>query len=139
MDAVWTAAEVENLRDCLSAEAESIPPGEVRRVAIPGAVVDPRLMLVALPTRTIRDLGLERTGGTRRAGSIGLGDVAMYDPVRLTIQGRTCTMDVMEVPDEMPASIGRLPILHLDLVVNEVSRTLTGNPAHDGEHIYELY
>jgi hypothetical protein len=59
--------------------------------------------------------------------------------VRLTIQGRTCTMDVMEVPDGVPVLIGQLPLEHLDFVVDLRSRTLIGNPAHGGEHMYELY
>jgi hypothetical protein len=66
------------------------------------------------------------------------GEASMYDVVRLTIQGRECTMDVMEVPDSVPVLIGQLPLEHLDLVVDPRSRTLTGNPAHGGEHVYEL-
>ena len=42
----------------------------------------------------------------------------MYDAVRLTIQGRNCTMDVMEVPDDVPVLIGQLPLEHLDFVVD---------------------
>ena len=63
----------------------------------------------------------------------------MYDPVRLTIQGRSCTMDVMEAPDAVPVLIGQLPLEHLGFVVDLRSRTLIGNPAHGGEHIYEQY
>ena len=63
----------------------------------------------------------------------------MYEPVRLTICGRTCTMDVMEVPDDVPVLIGQLPLEHLDLVVDLRSHSLIGNPAHGGEHVYELY
>ena len=63
----------------------------------------------------------------------------MYDPVRLTIQGRTCTMDVIEVPDDVPVLIGQLPLEQLDFVIDPRNRTLTGNPAHGGEHMFELY
>jgi hypothetical protein len=35
--------------------------------------------------------------------------------------------------------IGQLALEHLDLVVDTRGRTLIGNPAHGGEHIYELY
>ena len=71
--------------------------------------------------------------------SIGVAEAAIYEAVRLTIQGRTCTMDVMEVPDNVPVLIGQLPLEHLDLVVDLRSRTLIGNPAHGGDHMYELY
>jgi hypothetical protein len=63
----------------------------------------------------------------------------MYEAVRLTIQGRSCTMDVLEAPDDVPVLIGQLPLEHLDLVVDLRNRCLIGNPAHGGEHIYEMY
>jgi len=47
-------------------------------------------------------------------------------------------MDVIEVPDSVPVLIGQLPLEHLDFVVDPRSRTLIGNPAHGGEHVYEL-
>jgi hypothetical protein len=84
-------------------------------------------------------LGLSKTSSKRVTSSIGLGEASMYEAVRLTIQGRTCTMDVMEVPDSVPVLIGQIPLEHLDLVVDSRNRTLVGNPAHGGEHIYELY
>ena len=49
------------------------------------------------------------------------------------------TMDVMEVPDTVPVLIGQLPLEHLDFVEDMRSRKLIGNPAHGGEHVYELY
>jgi hypothetical protein len=63
----------------------------------------------------------------------------LYEAVRLTIQGRTCTMDMMEVPDDAPVLIGQIPLGHLDLVVDLLSRALIGNPAHGVEHTFELY
>ena len=95
--------------------------------------------MLSLPTRVIQQLGLARTVSKRVTSRIGLGEAYLYEAVRLTIQGRSCTMDVMEVPDTVPALIGQLPLEHLDLVVDLRSRTLIGNPAHGGEHVYELY
>ena len=62
----------------------------------------------------------------------------VYSAVRLTIQGRSCTMDVMEVADDVPVLIGQLPLEHLDFVVDMRKHELIGNPAHGGEHVYEL-
>ena len=69
----------------------------------------------------------------------GVGEALMYQAVRLTIQGRDCTMDVIEVPDNVPVLIGQLPLEHLDFVVDLRARKLIGNPAHGGEHLYEMY
>ena len=48
-------------------------------------------------------------------------------------------LDVMEVPDDVPVLVGQLPLEQLDVVIDLRSRTLIGNPAHGGEHIFELY
>jgi hypothetical protein len=48
-------------------------------------------------------------------------------------------MDVLEVPDGLPVLIGQIPLEHLDFVVDLRNRKLIGNPAHGGEHMYELY
>ena len=118
-------------RDCL--------PEDVRRIVVPDALVDTGATLLSLPRRLIGQLGLARTGTKRITSSTGGGEAGMYEAVRLTIRGRTCTMDVMEVPDDVPVLIGQLPLEHLDLVVDLRSRSLIGNPAHGGEHVYELY
>jgi hypothetical protein len=71
--------------------------------------------------------------------SIGLAEAGVYEAVRLTIMGRFCTTDVVEVPDSVPVLIGQLPLENLDFVVDLRSRSLIGNPAHGGEQIFELY
>jgi hypothetical protein len=35
--------------------------------------------------------------------------------------------------------IGQIPLENLDLVVDLHARRLTGNPAHGGEQVFELY
>jgi hypothetical protein len=144
MDRVLTEATIENLGDLWEAERGYPSAHKPRRVTVPDAVVDERVTLLSLPTRLIRQLGLEKTGSKRVTSSAGPTEAAMYEAgmyeaVRLTIQGRSCTMDVMEVPDDVPVLIGQIPILHLDFVIDSRSRTLIGNPAHGGEHMYELY
>ena len=71
--------------------------------------------------------------------SAGEGRAAVYEPVRVTIQDRDCTVDVIEVPDSVPALIGQIPLEMMDLVVDCHRRRLTGNPAHGGEHVIELF
>ncbi len=63
----------------------------------------------------------------------------MYEAVRLTIMGRSCKMDVLEVPDGVPALIGQIPLEYLDFVVDPQQQILIGNPAHGGEHTFEMY
>jgi predicted aspartyl protease len=139
MGRVLTEATIENLEDLWAVKRGLLTPEQARRIIVPDALVDTGATLVSLPTRLIQRLGLAKTGSKRVTSSIGLAESAMYEAVRLTIQGRSCTMDVMEVPDTVPVLIGQLPLEHLDLVIDTRSRALIGNPAHGGEHIYEMY
>ena len=139
MGRVLTEAFVENLKDLWAVETGLLTLDQARRVTVADALVDTGATLLSLPTRLIQQLGLTRTASKRVTSRIGLGEAFIYEAVRLTIQGRSCTMDVLEVPDTVPALIGQLPLEHLDLVVDLRSRTLIGNPAHGGEHVYELY
>jgi predicted aspartyl protease len=139
MGRVLTEASIENIEDLWAVKRGLLAPEEARRIAVADALVDTGATLLSLPTRLIQQLGLTQTATKRVTSSTGLAEAAMYEAVKLTIQGRTCTMDVMEVPDSVPVLIGQLPLEHLDLVVDLRNRALTGNPAHGGEHIYELY
>jgi predicted aspartyl protease len=139
MGRVLTEATIESLQDLWDAERGLSSADQVRRVTVPDALVDTGATLLSLPTHLIRQLGLKERYKKQVRSSIGVSEAAVYDPVRLTIQGRTCTMDVMEVPDDIPVLIGQLPLEHLDFVVDLRSRSLIGNPAHGGEHVYELY
>jgi predicted aspartyl protease len=139
MGRVRTEATIENLQDVWDAKRQRIPDDQVRRVTVPDALVDTGATMLSMPTRLIRQLGLEEQYKKRVRSSIGVSEAAVYAAVRLTIQGRECTMDVMEVPDGTPVLIGQLPLEQLDFVVDLQSRSLIGNPAHGGEQMFELY
>jgi predicted aspartyl protease len=134
-----TEATIENLNDLWDSKRGMLAVEQVRRLTVPDALVDTGATLLSMPTRLIRQLGLRQTGSKHVISSGGPVEAAMYDAVRLTIQGRECTMDVLEVPDSVPVLIGQIPLEHLDLVVDLQSRRLIGNPAHGGEHVYEMF
>jgi len=139
MGRVTTEATIESLKDLLAVELGVMTADQVRQITVPDALVDTGATWLSLPTRMIRQLGLKKTGSKRVISSTGLAEADMYGAVKLTIQGRSCTMDVIEVPDTVPVLIGQLPLESLDLVIDPRNRTLTGNPAHGGEHVIELY
>jgi predicted aspartyl protease len=136
---VLTEAKIENLKDVWAVERGLQTVELARAVIVPDAMVDTGATLLSLPTALIHRLGLAKVSSKRVRSSIGVTEAAMYEAVRLTIGGRSCTMDVMEVPDDVPVLIGQLPLDHRDFVVDLRSRSLNRNPAHGGEHIYELY
>jgi predicted aspartyl protease len=139
MGRVLTEALIENLQDLWDAERGLLPSDQVRRITVPDARADTGATLLSIPTRLIRQLGLAERYKKRVTSSTGGGEASVYEAVRLTIQGRDCTMDVVEVPDDVPVLIGQLPLEHLDLVVDLRNRSLIPNPAHGGEHVYEMY
>jgi predicted aspartyl protease len=139
MGKVLAAAKVENLSDLFGAEQGSPPPEQVRRVEVDDALVDAGASMLGVPKRLIAQLGLKpyRTRKAQTAG--GPVSLPVYSAVRLTVQGRDCTCDVLELPDECPVLIGRIPLEQLDFVVDPVGQRLIGNPAHGGEHVAEMY
>lgn len=136
---VRTEVTIENWEDLCVAERGLCAPEQVRRATVKEALVDPGATLVAVPRSLIRQLGLSKRPAKWLTDTIGLHEPALYGPVRLTIQGRGCTMDVMAGADDLPVIIGRLPLHHMDLVIDSRNRCLLGNPAHGGEQVYELY
>ncbi len=139
MGRVLTEATIENLGDLLEAKRGKMAPEQVRRITVPDALVDTGATTVALPTHLLQKLGLEKRYEKRARSSVGTGTVAVYEAVRVTIQGRDATVDVMEVPDGVPVLIGQIPLEMMDFVVDLRERKLIGNPAHGGEHVLELY
>ena len=132
-------ARFENLKDLWAVEQGLQRPDQALTITIPDALVDSGATLLSLPTSLIRQLGLTQFATKRVRSSTGLTEVAMYETVRLTIMGRSCKMDVLEVPDGVPALIGQIPLGYLDFVVDPQSQSLVSNPAHGGEHTFEMY
>src|SRR5262245_26170107 len=102
MGRVLTEATIENWGELWAVERGLLSADQVRRIIVPDALVDTGATLLSLPTRLIRQLGLKECYKKQVRSSLGLSEAAVYDAVRLTIQGRSCTMDVMEVPDDVP-------------------------------------
>ena len=112
---------------------------EVRSIECAEALVDTGALTLSLPKRFVTQLGLKpfKTRHARtRSGSV---TVQIFGTIKLTIQGRECTCDVVEVPDDIPVLVGNLPLELLDFVVDPSGQRLIGNPAHDGEQVIELY
>ncbi len=139
MGRVTTEAIIENLDDLWAVRRRALPPERVRRVVVPDALAYTGASWLSLPISVIHELGLGKIGSRRMTTSSGAGASSVYDAVRLTIQGRSITVDVAEVPDGVPVLIGQLPLEGLDLIVDLRNRTLIGNPAHGGEYIIEMY
>ena len=139
MGKVLVTAKMENLEDLYSVKKGILSSGQVRSVEVPDALVDTGAIMLSLPKRIIDQLGLARFGTRRVRTSSGIVDAGVYEVVRVTIEGRECRVDVLEVPDDCPVLIGQIPLEALDFVVNPVSGKLMGNPDHGGEHMVDAF
>ncbi len=139
MGRVLVTARIENMSDLHAVQLGVLTSDQVRFVEVADALVDTGASTLSLPTRMIALLGLNFLRTQRVRAATGSGQTQVYGTVRLTIQGRACPTDVLEVPDDCPVLIGQIPLEAMDWVVDLTGRQLIGNPAHGGELIYELY
>ena len=139
MGRVLTEATIENIIDIWDVQRGVIPTEKARRVNVSNALVDTGATTLALPTDLIQQLGLVKSYEKQAISSQGMDSVSIYSAARLTIMDRFCTVDVIEVSNDVPVLIGQIPLEMLDLVVDLQSRKLIGNPAHGGEQVLELY
>jgi predicted aspartyl protease len=139
MGKVLVAAKVENLEDLFNAEKGLLAADQVRRVEVTDALVDTGATGLLMPKRLIAQLGLRQFRTRQARGVGGSVELPMYSAVRLTIQGRDCTLDVGELADDYPVLIGQVPLDLLDWVVDLQGQRLVGNPAHGGEHVLEVF
>ncbi len=139
MGRVTTEATILNLNDILEAAQGKLAEDQIRKVVVPSALVDTGAWSLSLPTSLIRQLGLIKLATKQVMTSKGPSTSDVYAVARLTIQGRDCSLDVMEVPDGVPVLIGQIPLELLDFVVDPKNQRLIVNTDHGGEHIIEMY
>lgn len=136
---VIVTAKIESLEDLYKVQLGLLPAEQVRSVEVADALVDTGASTLSMPKHLIAQLGLKPTRSRKARTSAGPLTLQMYGTVRLSIQGRECPCDVVELPDDCPVLIGQLPLEAMDWVIDPMSQRLIGNPAHGGEHIIELY
>jgi predicted aspartyl protease len=138
MGKVLAAAKIENLEDLYAVHRGLLTADQVRTLDVTDALVDTGAIGLMIPTRLIPALGLRPTRMLQGRSVSGTFGMQVYGVVRLTIQGRECSVEVYEVPDPNPILIGQIPLEALDWVVDTVGRQLIGNPAHGGQHVAEV-
>ncbi len=97
MGRVLTAIKAENLEDLFAVKRGLIRPAEVRSVQVKDALVDTGATILSLPSRLIKQLGLEFKYHRLTDTPVGLRKAKVYSPVRLSIADRECVVDVAEV------------------------------------------
>lgn len=139
MGAVRVAVKIEPWEDLFRQQRGELSAAEVRHVEVADALVDTGAFRLSLPRRFIDQLGLSVLRVQTARTTNGTVPRRVYSPVRLTIQGRDTTCEVVEIPDDCPLLVGQLPLEGLDFIVDPKRQQLIGNPDHGGEHMIDLY
>lgn len=66
-------------------------------------------------------------------------EVNAYEPVRIELLGRRETFTVTKASRRSMNTLGRLPLMLLDFVVDPQSQKLIGNPEHGGVQMTEIF
>jgi len=103
------------------------------------ALVDTGATRLYLKPSVIRALGLEKLDTIISQTSNGPAKRAVYEPVRLEVQGRYGNFDVVDVGENVPNLVGQIPLEYLDFVVDPKQRKLIPNPEHGGRQMTEEY
>ena len=137
MGRTYVDVEVENLSDLEMAEAKGGRKGKVRREKV-RSLVDTGSALFCLPRSTIAKLGLRLARSAKVRTGDGPVERRIYHAAQLTILGRQCDTEVMEIPDDLPPLVGFIPLEILDLVVDPKSNRVIPNPEHGGKYTLDL-
>jgi predicted aspartyl protease len=133
------SAKIENAGDLYAAHKGRLPDDQVHRIEVSDAQVDTGASHLAMPKRLIDQLDIPQISSGSAKTTAELRTFGIYGPVRLTIQGRTCSVDVAEIADECPVLIGYIPLENLDFVVDPKNQRLIGNPDHGGEFMIDMF
>jgi predicted aspartyl protease len=136
---ILVSAKIENVVDLYSASKGQIPDDQVRRIEVTDAQVDTGASHLGMPKHLIDHLGIPQVSSGRAKTTSWLRTFGIYGPVRLTIQGRSCSVDVAEIADECPVLIGYIPLENLDFVADPCNQRLIGNPEHGGEFMFDMF
>jgi clan AA aspartic protease len=140
MGKVLVPVLIESMEDLFEVNRNRRKPEEVRCIEVADALVDTGATYLSLPQRLVRQLGLMQFRSRRARISSGeVKEFNMFSVVKLTVQGRDCVVEVAEISDDCPVLIGQLPLEALDFVVDPIGQRLIGNPAHGGEHMFDMF
>ena len=139
MGRVVVEVRIENIQDLFDINRGLMGIDDLRFVEVSDALVDTGATNLSMPAYLISQLGLTLVNSRQARTAGGTQTVRIFGPVKLIIQGRECNCDVTELPDDCPVLIGQIPLEALDFVVDMPGHRLIGNPAHNGEHMVELY
>ncbi len=119
MGRVLATISVANLVDKTLASEGRLAPEDVRRVQLLDVLVDTGASLLCLPAEIIAALGTKVLREVLIETALGDSTARIYEGVSLTVEGRTATVDCLELPRGRRPLLGVYPLevlgIELDL------------------------
>lgn len=107
---VLVPAKIENLYDLYEVGKGPMRPEDVRRIEVADALVDTGATEFGMTMSMVAHLGSIPFKHRKVRTANGKVVIHTYSTVRLTVQGRECHCDVMELPGDVPVLIGQVPL-----------------------------
>ena len=137
MGKVTVIIKLTNLFD-LGAQHRKLSKAKPRTVEVE-ALVDTGATRLYLKPSVIKSLGLDKVDEVISQTTNGAAKRAVYEPVRLEVQGRYGNFDVVDIGENVPNLLGQIPLEYLDFVVDSKNRKLIPNPEHGYKQMSEEY
>jgi predicted aspartyl protease len=128
---------IENYDDMVLRDTGTAPGREVRKEKV-RALVDAGAAHLCLHRSTIEKLGLHPSRTVTVLTGNGTVERAIYRAAQISILGRQYLGEVMEVPGDVPALVGYIPLENLDLVADPKSNQVVPNPESGGKWTLDL-
>lgn len=138
MGRVVTNIKLESVNDRWLHERGDIEADEIRNIEVDDALVDTGTTNLGLSKTILDRLGLQAFGSRPLRSATGIEVVPVYGPIRVTIAGRDCLSDAVEVADSCPVLVGQVPLELLGFVVDMPNRRLIVDSARGSDQMYEV-
>ncbi len=138
MGKIIATIEITNFIDKVLAQQGDLEEEAVRSIKVE-ALADSGATMLCLKQNVIEQLGLPLLGERKARTTNGTVTRRIYDGAQMTLNERTATFDVVEVPEDCPNLIGQIPLERLDFILDLAAQQIIPNPAHDGEFQLDMY
>jgi predicted aspartyl protease len=115
MGKVTATLNLTNWVDEVLAERGFIAPEAVRSITLPDVLVDTGATRLCLPTEIVQQLGLKKVMDVDVKTAIGPRTLAIYQGVKLVVEGREGRYDCVELPSGEDPLLGLIPLEDLGL------------------------
>jgi clan AA aspartic protease len=116
------------------------PPAERGEDVECDLLVDSGAVQLALPAETVQKLKLEPLSTTRvRTADGGVHDYRVCGIVQLEVQGRTCSVQAIELPRGTKPLLGAVPLEEMDWHVSPQDKKLLPNPESPDKPLLPMY